>query len=235
MYENMDTFKLRQLHFHLKNNESFLRFHRPEKYGDNLSKIRATVSYVNQYKKKVTGFEEGRIYNGYRFVYPLFYNQEYLGSVETSISMFSIVNSLKNLLHAEVDFILDKNIVLNKVFKSEQINYSNYASLEGYVIDKEFPQSDKIAQILQKNTHLTKYHKNKQKEDVSSFYDTVDGTSYIVSIIAIKKALSDTSVAYLVVLREYSEIYFIKIQRGVVAFILILLISSYFILHVQNK
>lgn len=52
MYTNMSSFKLKQLHFHLKNNESFLRFHRPKKFGDNLTNIRSTVEYVNKYHKK---------------------------------------------------------------------------------------------------------------------------------------------------------------------------------------
>ncbi len=39
--------KVRQLHFHLKNNESFLRLHRPEKFCDNLANIRDTVNFVN--------------------------------------------------------------------------------------------------------------------------------------------------------------------------------------------
>ncbi len=45
MYNNMDDYKLKQLHFHLKNNDSFLRFHRPNKFGDNLTNIRNTVAY----------------------------------------------------------------------------------------------------------------------------------------------------------------------------------------------
>lgn len=49
MYNNMNDYKLKQLHFHLKNNDSFLRFHRPNKYGDNLTNIRHTVAFVNLY------------------------------------------------------------------------------------------------------------------------------------------------------------------------------------------
>lgn len=61
---------VRQLHFHLRNNESFLRLHRPEKYGDNLTGIRETVSYVNTVKLPIDGFEEGKVFNGFRFGFP---------------------------------------------------------------------------------------------------------------------------------------------------------------------
>jgi hypothetical protein len=39
---------LKQLHFHTTDNKSFLRFHRPDKYGDDLTGIRHTVEYVNK-------------------------------------------------------------------------------------------------------------------------------------------------------------------------------------------
>ena len=84
-YKILTKYGIQQLHFHLPNNESFLRFHKPSKYGDNLTNIRASVKYVNEYKKSIFGFEEGKIYNGYRFVYPLFNsNHTHIGSVEIS-------------------------------------------------------------------------------------------------------------------------------------------------------
>lgn len=72
IYKKLRVFNLRQLHFHLPNNDSFLRMHRPNKFGDNLTKDRKTVAYVNKTKEYIDGFEEGKIFNGFRFVYPLF-------------------------------------------------------------------------------------------------------------------------------------------------------------------
>ena len=62
---------MRQLHFHFKDGTSFLRMHRPNIYGDNLFGIRESIEYVNTRKEKFVGFEEGRIFNGYRYIYPL--------------------------------------------------------------------------------------------------------------------------------------------------------------------
>ncbi|MBM7562684.1 hypothetical protein [Fusibacter tunisiensis] len=54
LYKRFDTlyhmtldYDFRQLHFHLPTGESFLRMHAPEKYGDFLFDIRATVRDVN--------------------------------------------------------------------------------------------------------------------------------------------------------------------------------------------
>ena len=103
MYNNMHDFKLKQLQFHLKNNDSFLRFYRPENFGDNLGELRETVKYVNKYQKPAHGFEAGRIYNGYRFVYPLTYKDTYIGSVETSVSMEDITNVFRKEFTKDID------------------------------------------------------------------------------------------------------------------------------------
>ncbi|MBY8203783.1 hypothetical protein KW514_21975 [Vibrio fluvialis] len=70
-YKTLTDFNFRQLHFHFENGDSFLRVHKPEKFGDNLFSIRESVRISNKEKRFVQGFEEGRIYNGYRFVYPV--------------------------------------------------------------------------------------------------------------------------------------------------------------------
>jgi len=123
-YVTLKEFNIKQLHFHLPNNESFLRFHRPQKFGDNLSAIRATVKYVNSSHEPIDGFEEGRIYNGYRFVFPLQQNGEYLGSVEVSFS--SLAMNLELLKNTGIvgTFLISKNVTKQKVFDEEKSNYS---------------------------------------------------------------------------------------------------------------
>lgn len=128
-YEFLQKYELRQLHFHLKNNESFLRFHRPNKYGDNLSEIRATVAWTNEHQQEISGFEEGRIYNGFRHVYPLStintnHEKEHLGSVEISFSAYPICKEFANFHDRKTGFIIKKSIVDTKVFAEEQSNYS---------------------------------------------------------------------------------------------------------------
>ncbi len=39
-YTLLKQYDFRQLHFHLKNGDSFLRFHAPDQYGDNLFEVR---------------------------------------------------------------------------------------------------------------------------------------------------------------------------------------------------
>jgi len=128
-YNFFKTYDVRQLHFHLKDNESFLRFHRPGKYGDNLTGIRSTVEWVNSNYAPIDGFEEGRIYNGFRYVFPMSYikngHKEHLGSVETSFSAHAIAREFAHSHSAKTGFFVDQKVVDKKVFKSEQSNYAD--------------------------------------------------------------------------------------------------------------
>ena len=127
-YENLKQYDIRQLHFHLNNNESFLRFHRPEKFGDNLSDVRETVQWVNQYKTPMHGFEEGRIFNGFRNVFPLILNthrekNRHLGSVEISYSAHAFATQFAKFHELKTNFLIKEQLIKQKLFSSELNNY----------------------------------------------------------------------------------------------------------------
>lgn len=71
-----------QLQFHLAPAISFYRAHSPNKFGDDLSKIRPTVVTVNKEHKTVEGLEEGVEGYGFRVVVPVKYQDQWVGSAE---------------------------------------------------------------------------------------------------------------------------------------------------------
>ncbi len=127
-YERMQLINLKQLHFHLPDSSSFLRFHRPDKFGDSLQGIRYSIDLANREKRYVEGFEEGRVYNGFRYVYPLFdaYGT-HLGSVETSLSFQALQRDMEAVIGEHIDFVVKRALVDAKVWQEEQNNY--YPSL----------------------------------------------------------------------------------------------------------
>ena len=138
LYDRAKQNEFRQFHFVLKDCESFLRMHKKDFYGDNLRNIRNTIRIVNDEKKYVEGFEEGKIFNGYRFEYPLFYNNKYIGCVETSISFVAIIKFMDNLFDNPCTFIIKKDIVESKVQKEQiSINYAGSLISSNYYYDKE--------------------------------------------------------------------------------------------------
>ena len=135
LYADLRNHNFRQLHFHEPDNRSFLRFHKPDKFGDDLTGIRLSVEYVNSTGLRISGFEEGRIFNGYRNVYPLSLNNVHLGSVELSISMSAVISRLQESFELESQFILLRSVVDEKVFASEQPNYREWSVDPAFVMD----------------------------------------------------------------------------------------------------
>ncbi|UYO99774.1 methyl-accepting chemotaxis protein [Oceanotoga sp. DSM 15011] len=77
-----------QFQFH-ENSRSFLRLHKPEKFGDDLSGFRKTIVQVEKNKKSVSGFEVGVAGLGFRYVRPVYYEDNYVGTAELGLAIDS--------------------------------------------------------------------------------------------------------------------------------------------------
>ncbi|NLB19265.1 MAG: methyl-accepting chemotaxis protein, partial [Clostridium sp.] len=71
-----------QFQFHLPDSISFLRLHKPEKFGDDLTEFRDTVNQANEKKEVVMGLEAGVAGYGFRVVAPVNYEGAHVGTVE---------------------------------------------------------------------------------------------------------------------------------------------------------
>src|SRR6056297_194123 len=136
-YELLSEFNFRQLHFHLPGAISLLRMHRPEKYGDDLTNVRKSIVLTAEQGRFVKGFEEGRIFNGYRMVFPLYLSEEFIGTVEISISFKTVCQDLANEFGIPFHFIIHEDVVKDKVFETEQSNYEVTEFIDHYLYDKE--------------------------------------------------------------------------------------------------
>lgn len=117
-YNYIKSKGISQLHFHLKSGESFLRFHKPEKFGDNLFKIRPTIKAVYDKKSTVIAYEIGEVYDGFRYVYPIKLGKDIIATVECSISPKMVMQTMDSILDARYGIALKKNIVEHKIDKS---------------------------------------------------------------------------------------------------------------------
>ena len=235
-YNSMKIFKIKQLHFHLPNNESFLRFHKVDKYGDNLEGVRDTVAYVNRYKEPISGFEEGKIYNGYRFVYPVIDGDKHYGSVEISISMQDIVQHLKNEATADVEFIIKKDIVEKKVFDNEKTNYTQSNISSDYYYEKSISQDGN--ELIEKLTA----NYSELKESISkgigfNFFSCLDDKFYMTTFIPIINKYSNRHVAYIIASRPNPSLEYMFKKDILINILTILLFAllTYFYYKIQKK
>jgi len=140
IYEYISENGFRCLHFYLPDGTSFLRMHRPSNYGDSLFDVRESVRISNEDKVYIEGFEVGKISACYHFIYPLKYNDDYIGSVEISISMTTILKKLSELFCEVYQFIIKKGVVDERVFDEELSNYIISAISRDFYYDMEIEE-----------------------------------------------------------------------------------------------
>jgi len=79
-------FAVRQFQFHSPPATSFLRAHKPAKFGDDLSSFRRTVLETNSKKTLIDGLEKGVAGLGIRGIAPISVNGNHKGSIEFGMS-----------------------------------------------------------------------------------------------------------------------------------------------------
>ena len=85
-FYNLREIGVNIIHFAFEDNRSFLRVHKKDIYGDDLSSVRYSIAYANRTKEPVRGFEEGKGTHAFRNIFSLFYDDVYLGVAEISFS-----------------------------------------------------------------------------------------------------------------------------------------------------
>jgi methyl-accepting chemotaxis protein len=80
------AYGVEQFQFHTPPATSFLRLHKLDKFGDDLSGFRFTVVEANKEKKPVLGLESGVADLGIRAVVPVTYKDQHVGTVEFGMS-----------------------------------------------------------------------------------------------------------------------------------------------------
>lgn len=88
---------INNMHFYLPDSTSFLRMHKPESYGDDLSNIRPIVDVTNESLTKQKGFEAGKFGFYLRVTAPLFYKDSHIGSIGIGLNIMATLEDLKNL------------------------------------------------------------------------------------------------------------------------------------------
>ncbi len=136
-YDNLKEYKLKQLHFHTSEGKSFLRMNNPDLYNDDLKENRPMISQMVRTKKFITGYEEGKYSGGYRYLYPVFYENEYVGSVEYVFSSLIISKRFMDNYHENANFLINEK-VLSKYDSSPKSKGYTPSHIEGFYVEKQF-------------------------------------------------------------------------------------------------
>ena len=210
-----------QIHLHTKDNHSFLRSWKTDKFGDDLSSFRASVVKVNSEEKAINTFEVGEAGLSIRSVVPIFdQNQKHIGSMEFMQGINSVATSFdehgdaflllmdSKLAIAEVkaedklnDYLISQKFI-NKEFleDSKKIDFNKLFANKYLMSDKYFYTYIDIVDFSGKKLGVALTAKSKQ-----TVQNAIDHASYIiwVALIILVIALLLTMVISLVNMKSY--------------------------------
>jgi signal transduction histidine kinase len=191
---------LRQFHFHFKDGTSFLRMHAPEKFGDQLFDKRYSLHLANAEKRHVSGFEEGHFADGFRYVYPLLYEGNHVGSVEIDITAEGIMKHINKVKPGLYHFIMRKDKVMSITYTDwQKAHYKPSDFSDYFVVDKSFYEDPVVKEL---NSKLRPYVSERLMQFKPFVQKTAfSGDDYMAVFMPIKNVKGE-DVAYFI---DYSK------------------------------
>ncbi len=194
-YQALKTEIPLQLQFYLSDGTSFLRFHKPDRYGDPLLKFQESVRLANAEKRHVHGFETGKVRSGFRYIFPLIYQGRYLGSAAVSVTAKGIRDALAKLdPNREYTFLVNRDLTQPYIFPEQQWLYSPADIHPDYLLeDANAILPDSPPPLSAGATAINRQLRKNQQVQAAlkqghplTTHATVDGSSHIVSMLPIK-------------------------------------------------
>ncbi len=240
LYKNQNVL---QYHFIFEDNHSFLRMHKPDKYGDDLTNIRTDFVEVNKTKKRVRGFSQGRTAHGFRNVYPIFDEDgKYISAMEVSFATSLLQNYLNTVGDMHSHFLLKKETFNKKAWAEDSliINYQQSFEHDRYVVTvpNKYFNKDEITHTKRNIVKIRDEINKKIMEDKKfSIYLLDNDTSKAISFYPIQQNITNEKVAWIVTYeKDDSILYLINRSDNIFIFTsIILFVIFYFIYRIVKQ
>ncbi|MBN2815523.1 MAG: PAS domain-containing protein [Campylobacterales bacterium] len=136
-YQYLSSKGFAVFHFHDSEGKSFLRFHKPEKYGDSLTALRNSIKNIVKDHTPRTGLEIGVYNEEIRYIYPIFDGNSFIGSVEISYRPRFLLNALQKQMGGDYTLLLSKETIDNKILEKTRKKSYKLSGIPNYYITKE--------------------------------------------------------------------------------------------------
>ncbi|MEA1983106.1 MAG: GGDEF domain-containing protein, partial [Campylobacterota bacterium] len=212
--------------------------HKPNKFGDDLSKVRQDFFYTNRTKKRVKGFTQGRTSHGFRNTYPIFDRDgTYLGAMEISYSSDGFQNYLTTISNIHTHFLVNKHIFETNAWKRDDlvVKYTQSAEHEDYMLTINGLHSKQYCVVENRENFADKRNRIDRGimlERAFSVYSQLSDKSIIVaSFLPVKNLEKTQTIAWIV---SYKKSPFIastikNVRYWRLGFLLLFLILVYLI------
>jgi methyl-accepting chemotaxis protein len=217
-----DEMNVYQLQFHLPPATSFLRMHKTEKFGDDLSGVRPTIVRTNEIKDFVMGLDQGSFGYGIRGLVPMYYKNKHIGSLEFGMSFSTpYLNALKAQYGGEFFFYnLQTGINLEEDVEYYGTQEDIYNLNQTENIEEKVSQKQTITGFDRKNgvsivyipvkdfdDKIIGYIKNVNKTD---YFKEITLTIIIYSVAAVVMVALVVAILYLILKKSLSSLSVLK-------------------------
>jgi len=168
-----EKYQVNVFHYHLPPATSFLRLHKPEKFGDDLSSFRHTVTRANSTQKPLFGLEQGKYGLSSRAVVPITSNGRHLGTVEVGIALNdALLKQLKAIYKTEISLIAPDGAGFKYIAKTHNLT----------IPEKMFPY---LKTLFASNTTASRQVAKDGKNLVTTYGPIKDFAGNTVAILAV--------------------------------------------------
>lgn len=177
LYTELKEQSISILQFHDASGNVLIRFQKPEKYSDNILSYLKVVEITHKTHKSSFGFEGGQFFNAYRFCYPLFDKDRFIGSVQLGTEELALNKSIHENFDLNTYIAIQKssNIAKDENIENSPFLSASYCHHKDYnkkqiALLKEFAKADPAIEkmLLLKKAFAT--------------YENIGNTTYILSI-----------------------------------------------------
>jgi len=133
------------IHFHLSNGKSFLRMHKKDKFGDDISKLRESIKMIHKNKKSIVIHESGIFDKNIltlRVIEPIFLNSKYIGAIEIGIDISKIFDSFVLNVEDNTDLAIfinkNRRLEISKINLDREEIFNKYLFKHSKNYNKEF-------------------------------------------------------------------------------------------------
>ena len=213
MYKTIKSRGILQWQFVFPNNVSFLRMHKPNKYGDDLTNIRNSYKLVNKVKETIIGFEQGRTTHAFRYVFPYYDNQgNHLGAIEISLASYALQEKLLNVNKIHSHFLVNKKIFKVKAWEEKYLIQKYMQSIEHNDYMYALTKNSNKKRLIQSEKNIILPLRDEIDKNISTYksfalYTNTQDTSKVITFVPIENTKKNKVVAYIVSYSNNNSIY----------------------------
>ncbi len=216
------------INYILPSNKFFLKMNNPTLYKTTISEKRDLIKYVQKNKKPISGYEIGKSGAGYRFIYPLMKDNEYIGAISITFSEKAITSAIMKQYYVLSNFIISDNN-FNKKFLETTENYIK-THINGFVYSKlvleslEEASREELPKISPNHETSKIIFDRAMSKETTTFY--TDDTHMIVTTIPVIHSITRNQEAFITIQRKGNKIKDLYRNHNIIFYLLIFLYAT---------